>query len=60
MFPEARDPMYGWIWRVIPGGIWVKLVTVLLLSSLAGVVLWYVVFPMLEPHVPLDQVTVGR
>ncbi|MEU9888736.1 hypothetical protein AB0M95_01660 [Sphaerisporangium sp. NPDC051017] len=52
--------MYGWIWRAIPGGTGVKLVTVLALTGVAGVVLWYVVFPMLEPHVPLDRVTVGR
>ncbi|WP_405142736.1 hypothetical protein OG589_35725 [Sphaerisporangium sp. NBC_01403] len=52
--------MYGWIWRVIPGGTGVKVITVLLLAGLAGVVLWYVVFPKLEPHVPLDRVTVGQ
>ncbi|WP_214415659.1 hypothetical protein [Sphaerisporangium fuscum] len=52
--------MYGWIWRVIPGPTWVKVVTMLLLAGLAGVVLWYVVFPSLEPHVPLDRVTVGQ
>ena len=51
--------MYGWIWRIIPGGVAAKLVTVLLLTGLAGVVLWFVVFPSLEPHVPLDRVTVG-
>lgn len=52
--------MYGWIWRHIPGTTAIKLTTVLLLAGLAGVVLWYVVFPLLEPHVPLDRVTVGR
>jgi hypothetical protein len=52
--------MYGWIWRAIPGGTGIKLVTVLLLAGLAGVVLWYVVFPLMEPHVPVDRVTVGR
>ncbi|MFC4587878.1 hypothetical protein [Sphaerisporangium corydalis] len=51
--------MYGWIWRIIPGGTGVKLVTVLVLAGAAGVVLWCVVFPMLEPHVPVDRVTVG-
>jgi hypothetical protein len=52
--------MYGWIWHVIPGGTGVKVVTVLLLTGLAGVVLWYVVFPLLEPHMPVDQGTLGQ
>ncbi|GII84692.1 hypothetical protein Ssi03_26820 [Sphaerisporangium siamense] len=52
--------MYGWLWRAIPGGTLVKLATVLALTGCAGVVLWYVVFPMLEPHVPLDRATIGR
>jgi hypothetical protein len=52
--------MYGWLWRVIPGGTGVKLLTMLVLAGAAGVVLWYFVFPSLEPHMPVDRVTVGR
>ncbi|GII77688.1 hypothetical protein Sru01_26700 [Sphaerisporangium rufum] len=51
--------MYGWIWRRLPGGPAARLLTALVLVALAGVVLWYLVFPMLEPHVPVDRVTVG-
>ncbi|MDH2425677.1 hypothetical protein [Sphaerisporangium sp. TRM90804] len=52
--------MYGWIWRLLPGGAGAKTAATLALVIVAGVVLWYVVFPMLEPHVRLDSGTVGR
>ena len=52
--------MYGFIWRRLPKGNGLRIVISLLLIGVAGVVLWYVVFPWLEPRVPLDRVTVGR
>ncbi|MEU7899779.1 hypothetical protein AB0B45_43890 [Nonomuraea sp. NPDC049152] len=52
--------MYGWIWRHLPGGLGRRLVTALVLIALAGAVLWYVVFPLLEPAVTLDEVTVRK
>lgn len=51
--------MYAWIWRHLPGPVPVKLLEVLLLL---GVIFWflmYVAFPALEPHLPLEEVTVG-
>ncbi|SDH84895.1 hypothetical protein SAMN05421505_12461 [Sinosporangium album] len=51
--------MYGWIWRHLPGGAAAKAVAAVALAIMAGAVLWYVVFPWLEPQVPLDRVTVG-
>jgi hypothetical protein len=51
--------MYGWIWRIIPGGIAVKALTTLALAVLGGVALWYFVFPILEPYVTVDRGTVG-
>ena len=52
--------MYGWIWRKLPGDTRTKLLAATLLVGVAGVVLWYVVFPLLEPAVTLDEVTVKR
>nr|WP_169806440.1 hypothetical protein [Herbidospora sakaeratensis] len=51
--------MYAFIWRRLPGNRAAKLVGTLLLLGLAGLVLWYGVFPWLEPRVALDEVTVG-
>ncbi|WP_344978825.1 hypothetical protein [Streptosporangium fragile] len=52
--------MYGWIWRLLPGNPAAKALTSLVLAGLVAAVLWYVVFPWLEPRLPLDPTTVGR
>jgi hypothetical protein len=49
--------MYGWIWRHLPGPLGVKLVQALLLVAAVSALLLFVVFPELEPHLPLSQVT---
>lgn len=50
--------MYGWIWRTLPGGLPGKLLgsTLLLLAAVA--LLFFVVFPAVEPLLPLNDVTV--
>jgi hypothetical protein len=50
--------MYAWIWRRLPFGLVGKLVgsTVLVLAAVA--MLWYVVFPALEPLLPFDDAQV--
>ena len=50
--------MYGWIWRHLPFGTAGRLIGSLLLAGLAGVLLWYVVFPWAEPLLPFDDVQV--
>ena len=50
--------MYGWIWRTLPGGLPGKLVGCALLFLAAVAVLFLVVFPAIEPLVPLGDVTV--
>jgi hypothetical protein len=52
--------MYVWIWRHLPGGRAVKLVQVLLLVLAVCALLLFVVFPWIEPHLPINQVTVPR
>ncbi|MFF5208582.1 hypothetical protein [Streptosporangium sp. NPDC000396] len=52
--------MYGWIWRMLPGGFAARVFAVMVLTGVAAVVLWYVVFPWLEPRIPLDHTTVSR
>ena len=50
--------MYGWLWTHLPGRLPAKLVasTVLLLGALA--LLFLVIFPWAEPHLPFNDVTV--
>ncbi|MEU8140543.1 hypothetical protein [Nonomuraea sp. NPDC048901] len=52
--------MYGWLWDRLPGGTGTKLLAATALVAVAGVVLWYAVFPLLEPAVTLDEVTVRK
>jgi hypothetical protein len=50
--------MYVWIWRHLPGPLAVKLVQVLVLVALVSALLLFVIFPEIEPHLPINQVTV--
>ncbi|MFC4111659.1 hypothetical protein [Nonomuraea zeae] len=52
--------MYAWLWRKLPGGRPRKALAALALVVLAVAVLWYVVFPLFEPAVTLDEVTVRQ
>ena len=51
--------MYGWIWRHLPGGTASRTVLALLLRTAVAGLLLFVVFPWVEPRLPLNDVTVG-
>ena len=51
--------MYGWIWRTLPGGLVAKLAGSLVLFLLVVLLLFFVVFPAVEPLLPFGDVTVG-
>ncbi len=50
--------MYVWIWRHLPGPLALRLAQVLLLVAAVSALLLFVVFPWIEPHLPISQVTV--
>jgi hypothetical protein len=52
--------MYGWIWRHLPFGRPGKLIGSLGLAVAAAALLWYVVFPRVEPLLPFDDVQVTQ
>jgi len=52
--------MYVWIWRHLPGVLALKLLQVLLLVAALSAVLLFVIFPWIEPHLPINQVTVDN
>jgi hypothetical protein len=52
--------MYTWIWRHLPGNLAVRLVQVLVLFLAVVALLMFVVFPWVEPHLPINQVTVSN
>jgi hypothetical protein len=51
--------MYGWLWRKLPGDLTGKVFgsVVLLVGALA--LLFFVVFPFVEPRLPWNDVTVN-
>ena len=51
--------MYGWIWRTLPGGLAGKLLGCTVLFLLVVLLLFFVVFPAVEPLLPFGDVTVG-
>jgi hypothetical protein len=52
--------MYGWIWRHLPGGPGVKAAQSLFLALVVAALLLFVVFPLVEPYLPFNSVTVDR
>ncbi len=51
--------MYTWIWRHLPGPLAVKLLETLVLLLAVVALLFFVIFPWLEPYLPFDHVTTG-
>lgn len=51
--------MYALIWRLLPGPTTVKVVEAVVLLMLILWLLMTVVFPAVEPHLPIEEVIVG-
>lgn len=51
--------MYAWLWRRLPGGGVEKAGLALAAAVVVGVLLWYFVFPWVEPKLQFDHGTVG-
>lgn len=47
--------MYAWIWRRLPGTWRTKAATALGIAAAVAALLWYVVFPWVEPKVQFDH-----
>ena len=52
--------MYGWIWRHLPGNTAVKSLQTLVLLLAVVALLFFVVFPWVEPRLPFNDVTVDQ
>lgn len=51
--------MYARLWRLLPGPPTVRALLAVLLVAAVVVLLWTLVFPAVEPLLPLDDVSVG-
>lgn len=52
--------MYVWIWHHLPGNLTWKVVQVALLVAAVSALLLFVIFPWLEPMLPINKVTVNQ
>jgi hypothetical protein len=52
--------VYGWIYRHLPGPTLVRVPLAVLLALAVVALLFFVVFPAVEPFVPLNDVTIQR
>jgi hypothetical protein len=52
--------MYVWIWRHLPGSLTWKVLQVALLVAAVSALLLFVIFPWLEPMLPINKVTVNQ
>jgi hypothetical protein len=50
--------MYAWIWRTLPFGVWGKLVASVLLIVGVAALLWFVIFPAVDPLLPFNELPV--
>jgi hypothetical protein len=51
--------VYTWIWRHLPGPTAARAAQALLLFLIVVALLFFVIFPWLEPYLPFDRVTPG-
>ncbi|MBT8224956.1 MAG: hypothetical protein HKP61_11605 [Dactylosporangium sp.] len=47
--------MYAWIWRNLPFGLRGKIAGSMLIVISIGALLWFVVFPIIEPIMPFNN-----
>lgn len=52
--------MYTWIWRHLPGNLYLRTGQALLLVAIVSALLLFIVFPWIEPHLWFTEVTVGN
>jgi hypothetical protein len=52
--------MYTWIWRHLPGPTGVKVLQAVVLFLAVVALLFFVIFPWLEPYLPFDRVSVNQ
>lgn len=51
--------MYGWIWRHLPGPVPVRVTLAVVLVFGVIALLFFVIFPFLDPLLPFNEVTAG-
>jgi hypothetical protein len=50
--------MYAWLWRMLPGPVWLRAIICLLLAMAVVAICFRWVFPVLAPYMPFNSGTV--
>lgn len=48
--------LYGWLFSLIPGPLWLRIVIVVVIAAAIVVGLFQVVFPTIAPYLPISGV----
>ncbi len=51
--------MYAWLWRILPGPVWLRAIICLILAAAVVAVLFTWVFPAIAPYLPFNDGTVS-
>lgn len=49
--------MYGLLWRVLPGPVWLRIILVLILLLAVVYACFTWLFPAIAPHMPFNETT---
>ena len=50
--------MYNWLWSHLPGNFFVRIIISMMAFAVVVVLLFLIIFPALEPILPIGDVTV--
>ena len=50
--------MYGWVWRTLPGPVWVRVAIVALVAVAVVSICFNWLFPAVAPFMPFNDITV--
>jgi hypothetical protein len=52
--------MYGWLWRHLYGAVPLRILQCLVIVAAVVLLLLFVIFPAVEPHLPFGNVTIKK
>ena len=52
--------MYGWLWRLLPGPVPVRVLIMAVLAAAVLVACFLWVYPAIAPYMPFNETTVGE
>lgn len=54
LWKGGAQRVYAWVWRHLPGALWVRALWALIIFAIIVFVLFQYVFPWIEPYLPFS------